>query len=272
MNEYGIGATDAGLFDATPNEDLTGYEGHGAFWNGTAWQLASAASADETKNVSNFTLAVIVQGASTTEKLELAYVTQGGYIEGKAGTGGVSAGDYVVTEYAASGTDRGRFISTSELHEGQVVWGKARTAVAEDGLFTLDLAASFESVGQWSAAPTEIATVGAGTLTAAQICTGSLSRDCAGAGRTDSLATGTAIAAAMVARGYVKGQTMRCTFTNVSDAAEASTIQEDSAGDATLTLVTAGGDLVLSRNETSEFLFTMTTTALDHVACLFVKA
>jgi hypothetical protein len=59
-------------------------------------------------------------------------------VEAIAGTGGVAAGDTIVPEYAASGTDRGRFIGrdTSELSDGDVVWGTAQTAAAEDGRFS----------------------------------------------------------------------------------------------------------------------------------------
>jgi len=268
MNEYGIGATDAGLFDATPGEDLSSYAGHGAYFDGTAWQVASLTSQPVTALLgSDEAVAVIVQGAETSEKLELAYVTQGGYIEVKAGTGGVTQGDYIVCEYAASGTDRGRFITAAELHPGQFVWGKALSTVAEDGLFVLDQGAAFQATTLWSAAPTAI-TGSNKTLTADQICSGAITRDCSGGGKTDTLPTATLLLAAMQARGYAAGEQMRVSLTNVSDAAENLTLSTGSG----VTLVTSGADSVLAQDETSMLVFSIITTSPASIACLACKA
>jgi hypothetical protein len=268
MNEYGIGCTDAGLFDTTPGEDLSAYEGCGVYFDGTAWQAASLTSQSVTQLLgSDEAIAVIVQGAETTEKLELAYVTQRGYIEAKAGTGGVTAGDYIVTEYAASGTDRGRFVTADALHANQWVWGKALSTVAEDGLFILDMGAAFQSAGQWTRTPTDL--TGANkTLTADEICSGVLNRDCSGAGKTDTLPTATLLLAAMQARGYGAGEQMRVSVTNVSDAAEALTIATGSG----ITLVTAGADQVISRYETAELIFSIITVSPVAIGCLSLKA
>lgn len=268
MNEYGIGCTDAGLFDTTPGEDLSAYEGCGVYFDGTAWQAASLTSQSVTQLLgSDEAIAVIVQGAETTEKLELAYVTQRGYIEAKAGTGGVTQGDYIVTEYAASGTDRGRFISASELHPGMFVWGKAMSTVAEDGLFILDMGAAFQATSMWTSTPTAI-TGSNKTLTADQICSGAITRDCSGAAKTDTLPTGTLLLAAMQARNYAAGEQMRVSLTNVSDASENLTI----AAGSDVTLVTSGADAVLAQNETAILVFSIVTVSPVSIACLACKA
>jgi len=269
MNEYGIGCTDAGLFDTTPGEDLSSYDGHGVYFDGTAWQAASLTSQPVTQLLgSDEMIAVVVQGAETTEKLELAYVTQRGYIEAKAGTGGVTAGDFIVTEYAASGTDRGRFVQADELHPGQWCWGKAVSTVAEDGLFILDMGAAFQATTLWNRTPTEITTAGNETVTAAQLCSGVINRDCAGGARTDTLPTATLLLAAMQARGYGAGQQMHVQLTNISDAAEALTV----ATGADMTLVTSGADAVVSRYETALLIFSIITVSPVAIGCLACKA
>jgi hypothetical protein len=44
----------------------------------------------------------------------------------------------IVPEYAASGVNRGRFIAvdTSDLSDGDIVWGTAQTAATVDGRFS----------------------------------------------------------------------------------------------------------------------------------------
>lgn len=266
MNEYGIGCTDAGLFDTTPGEDLSAYEGCGVYFDGTAWQAASLTSQSVTKLLgSDEAIAVIVQGAETTEKLELAYVTQRGYIEAKAGTGGVTAGDFIVTEYAASGTDRGRFITATELVAGQWVWGKALSTVAEDGLFILDMGAAFQSTSQWASAPTAITTNSTLTLTGDQCFKHRINRSAAG-GSTDTFPTASNIISAMTARGMTAtGDSFELNYANSGG----TTITFASAPTG-VTYVNLGGDLLLTTKESARIIFTKTGGSTASIA--LVKA
>lgn len=85
-------------------------------------------------------------------------------------------------------------------------------------------------IGIPSQTPASVVTAGAGTYSAANIATGIITRDCAGASRTDTTDTATAIVAALeLTANY---QTKFCTIVNTSDAAETITL----AGGAGVTL------------------------------------
>lgn len=69
--------------------------------------------------------------------------------------------------------------------------------------------------------PAEVATAGAGTITAAQLFTGCILRDCAGSSRTDTLAAAADIIAQFA---MTPGDRAQCSYVNTSDAAETITI------------------------------------------------
>lgn len=79
-----------------------------------------------------------------------------------------------------------------------------------------------------SVAPTSYATAGNATITAAQVLSGVIVRDCGGGARTDTLPTAALLVAA-VPNAKV-GDLIRCTVINGSDAAEALTIAEGAGG------------------------------------------
>lgn len=76
--------------------------------------------------------------------------------------------------------------------------------------------------------PASIATAGAGTYTAANLLTGIIVRDCAGAGRTDTLDTAANLVAAIT--GVKVGDTLRVHVINGSDAAETITLAAGTGG------------------------------------------
>lgn len=76
--------------------------------------------------------------------------------------------------------------------------------------------------------PTTLATAGAETITAAQLLTGIIVRDCAGASRIDTLPTAALLVAAIP--GCVAGDTIHCKYINGSDANEVITITEGAGG------------------------------------------
>lgn len=88
--------------------------------------------------------------------------------------------------------------------------------------------ARLEAVTKRLPAPTSLATAGAATLTAAQLLSGLIVRDCAGAARTDVLPTAAQLVAA-IPNAQV-GDMVRCTMINGSDAAEVITLQEGAGG------------------------------------------
>lgn len=75
---------------------------------------------------------------------------------------------------------------------------------------------------------TSLATAGAATYTAAQLLTGCIVRDCAGAGRTDVLPTAALLVAAIT--GATVGDIIECELVNGSDAAETITLDAGSGG------------------------------------------
>lgn len=77
-------------------------------------------------------------------------------------------------------------------------------------------------------APVSYATAGAVTYTIADLLTGCIVRDCAGAGRTDVLPTA-ALLVAGITGAYV-GQRIFCKIVNGSDAAETITLDAGSGG------------------------------------------
>lgn len=88
---------------------------------------------------------------------------------------------------------------------------------------------------------TEITTAGAATVTIAQLLTGAIIRDCAGASRTDTLPT-----AALLVAGIGNcevGDTIECVYVNGSDAAETITLAAGTGG-AFLTAQTAGSQVI----------------------------
>jgi predicted RecA/RadA family phage recombinase len=79
-----------------------------------------------------------------------------------------------------------------------------------------------------SPAPTSVATAGAGTITAAMILSKIYVRDCAGAGRTDTLATAAEIVAALP--NAKVGDVLQLYVINGADAAEAITLAAGTGG------------------------------------------
>lgn len=79
-----------------------------------------------------------------------------------------------------------------------------------------------------SPAPSSVATAGAGTVTVAHLLSGIYVRDCAGAGRTDTLPTAAEIVAAIP--GAKVGDIISVLIVNGSDAAEAITIAAGTGG------------------------------------------
>lgn len=116
----------------------------------------------------------------------------------------------------------------------------AVTGAAEVGSLNSDGAAVFEagvtttgitrtgSLIRAQGAPTSLATAGAATYTIAQLLTGIIVRDCAGAGRTDVLPTAALLVAGI--SGCAVGDTIECLIINGSDAAETLTIDAGSGG------------------------------------------
>jgi len=78
------------------------------------------------------------------------------------------------------------------------------------------------------AAPTSVATAGNATITAAQVLSGIYVRDCAGAGRTDTLPTAALLVAAMASPKI--GDILTVHVVNGSDGAEALTIGAGTGG------------------------------------------
>ncbi len=98
-----------------------------------------------------------------------------------------------------------------------------------------------------------ITTAGAGTYTAAQIAGGIITRDPAGAGRTDTTDTAANLISAL---GLVEdGDTASCHLINTADAAEAITL----AGGTGVTVANAGQ--TVGQNESALLLFRRTSSA-----------
>lgn len=82
-----------------------------------------------------------------------------------------------------------------------------------------------------AAAPASIATAGAGSPTAANILTGTIVRDCAGASRTDTLPTAALLVAAITAWTPAIGDIIECLYINGSDpVTEIITLAEGTGG------------------------------------------
>lgn len=81
-----------------------------------------------------------------------------------------------------------------------------------------------------AAAPASIATAGAGSPSAANILTGTIVRDCAGASRIDTLPTAAQIVAAITTWTPAVGDCIDFLYINGSDAAETITITEGTGG------------------------------------------
>lgn len=82
-----------------------------------------------------------------------------------------------------------------------------------------------------SAAAASIATVGAGSPTAANLLTGTIVRDCAGASRTDTLPTAALLVAAITAWTPAVGDIIECLYINGSDpVTEIITLAEGTGG------------------------------------------
>lgn len=86
---------------------------------------------------------------------------------------------------------------------------------------------AFRHVAKWDA-PTQIATAGAATYTAAQILAGIVLRDPAGAGRTDVLPTAALLVGAL--RGEEIGDVIKFVLCNQADANETITLTAGSGG------------------------------------------
>lgn len=112
-----------------------------------------------------------------------------------------------------------------------------------------------------SGAPAEISTAGAGTYTAANLLTGCIVRDCAGAGRTDTLDTAANIVAA-VPNAQV-GDIIECIVTNASDAAETITIAAGSGGAFTSTQTAASKVIPQNGQKTLRIRLTNVTAASE---------
>lgn len=96
-----------------------------------------------------------------------------------------------------------------------------------------------------------ITTVGAGTYTAAQIAGGIITRDPAGAARTDTTDTAVALISTLALAN--DGDTFVCYLINTADAAEVITI----AGGTDVTIANAGQ--TIAQNESVELLFRRTS-------------
>jgi predicted RecA/RadA family phage recombinase len=83
-------------------------------------------------------------------------------------------------------------------------------------------------ITEGSAAATSDATAGAKTVTAAELLTGVIVRDCAGGNRTDTLPTAALLVAAVP--GAKVGDMLKCWYINGSDAAETITLAAGSGG------------------------------------------
>jgi hypothetical protein len=119
-----------------PGEALESYVGKAVDLSGAL--VVPMSTTNQAGTQARFGLGVLRDSGSFANDRGVEIWTDGAIVEAIAGTGGVAAGDTIVPEYAASGTDRGRFIGrdTSELSDGDVVWGTAQTAAAEDGRFS----------------------------------------------------------------------------------------------------------------------------------------
>lgn len=111
-----------------------------------------------------------------------------------------------------------------------------------------------------------VTTVGDATYTAAQLVGGVITRDPAGAGRTDTTATGTDIETELNAQGIdvATGDTFVCWLINTADAAEAITL----AAGTGVTLSNVGQ--TLAQNESALLLFRR--TAANTFTCYIVGA
>lgn len=115
---------------------------------------------------------------------------------------------------------------------------------------------------QGSPAPTSKATAGAVTLTIAELLTGVLVVDCAGAGRTYTLPTAALLIAGVP--GAKVGDLLRCKVINGSDAAETITLAEGSGGgwDANQT----AGSRVIPQNSSKDVLIRVTNVTASSEA------
>ena len=110
-------------------------------------------------------------------------------------------------------------------------------------------------------APASIATAGAETYTAAQILGGIIVRDCAGAGRTDTLPTAALLVAALP--GVRVGDVISCTIVNGSDAAEAITLAAGAGGGFDANQTAASRVIGQNTSKTIRIRFTNVTAAAE---------
>lgn len=106
-------------------------------------------------------------------------------------------------------------------------------------------------------APASDATAGAGTYTAAQVLSGIIVRDCAGASRTDTFPTAALLVAAIP--GCEVGDTLRVHIVNGSDAAETLTLAAGSGGDFDTNQTAASR--VISQNQSKDVYIRITNVS-----------
>lgn len=174
--------------------------------------------------------------------------------------GALTVGTFVKPEYvsaadAGKGDDAGTWWDTAR---GMVV----EAAGAEDDLCSVWLTDPFTRtkggmVKQMTVSA--ITTAGAVTLTAAQVLGGLIDRDPAGGARTDTLPTGTLMAAALNQAGI--GNAIEFTIKNSADAAETITVAGGTGG-------TTKGTMTIAQNNTKRFLLIMTAAATYDVYSL----
>lgn len=98
---------------------------------------------------------------------------------------------------------------------------------------------------------TNVTTAGDGSITAAAIVGGFITRDCTGGNRADTLATATQILAAL--DNPIVGTSFEFTIRNTSDAAETITVT-------TATGLTLSGTMTIAQNNSKRFLAVVTGT------------
>jgi len=105
-----------------------------------------------------------------------------------------------------------------------------------------------------SPTPTSVATAGAGTITAAMILSKIYVRDCAGAGRTDTLSTAALLVAAVP--GAKVGDVLELQVINGSDAAESITLAAGTGGD--FDANQTAGSRIVAQNTSKRVLIRLT--------------
>ena len=172
--------------------------------------------------------------------------------------GHIDATNFVVS--VAQSMTGGLTIATSGLtvtSGGATITAGDLTVTAGDAIVTAGAlkvnVAAGDGIQERIGTVTDIVTAGAETYTAAQLATGLITRDPAGAGRTDTTDTATNLVAAAGLGLTANGDTRACYLINTADAAEAITL----AGGTGVTVSNAGNTLL--QNESAILLFRRTS-------------